>query len=955
IVYSQNDGTYQDSFRLSTSYPSGRYSIFVTAHKLGYQDASAENGFWASIEEGFVMLKIVGHSLTLGENDLVSGILNVTLHSDTITSIEVTNRLMVLDPEGKFVYDNFLGIGGIAEEKRTPILNASISTINFEFSLQSPKLGYYTNLFLVYDVSSRSIQDSTPWSPAFLYTSPPVYIENLGTLFSQSSISTSTEITLQRFEAVKFSFMMADNTTEIMINIGASSNSKFQISLKKESLEIQEELSSSYFWALYNIPSGQYNLTVTALSNTAFINGVSISSSESTVPSVEISKVQATSFSATPGGEIGYYLTVEWNITQTNTINVTAEIEGNVTDYEEYQASLINRRSREFYLSVALPHIAGTYSITFTASLISEGISTQTSIPLEVQENLYNITISPSIEYYRMPSTWEWIWGARGPINVDSSELVALSITNIKIVDIGIENGHPVNATIEFQATNKAGGGWLSFGEGPHYDIWIKDIESEFQIGVIFAGDTEKRYATLAVDPSRNLSFTIKYKISWPAEIMLLVSSVFETVISAADLGLTGVVLDAFLDIVKLIALYSYKMMTEVEHGYMVLQDIANFLKDYTISNLESVINFANKAYYKNGRNPWLAILSAIIIFALKGEIDIGTSVNALVRLFIWAVYKSAANWYKVYEFAVEKALHRYQRSLTATWKHSTKEFIKKLGVAFSVVHLLKILYDLLTKPQEEGKTISSQLDTNSGITFDPIISIGFEGLTAETSIDYFGDTKQLSVHTAKTGTAQDIGSLTLEVDPNMTSVYLPIVSDLTYQRNVFRSCGLNATSTKLIWENGSNTFLIQGNGTMYDGLTKLNLDINQTWIKGFQEMSAEAVQNGTTALLNCSLLYPFGKNLTYSINVTLPENSTIIEVISNKNYTIQGNIISWSTPVDWFTVEFTPPSVNIAVAQVTLAKTIIGQGIPVGINVTVENQGVSTETFNVTIYGNTT
>jgi hypothetical protein len=45
----------------------------------------------------------------------------------------------------------------------------------------------------------------------------------------------------------------------------------------------------------------------------------------------------------------------------------------------------------------------------------------------------------------------------------------------------------------------------------------------------------------------------------------------------------------------------------------------------------------------------------------------------------------------------------------------------------------------------------------------------------------------------------------------------------------------------------------------------------------------------------------------------------------------------------------------DIAVLSVNPLKTIVGQGYTMNINVTVANQGDSTETFNATIYINTT
>jgi hypothetical protein len=50
------------------------------------------------------------------------------------------------------------------------------------------------------------------------------------------------------------------------------------------------------------------------------------------------------------------------------------------------------------------------------------------------------------------------------------------------------------------------------------------------------------------------------------------------------------------------------------------------------------------------------------------------------------------------------------------------------------------------------------------------------------------------------------------------------------------------------------------------------------------------------------------------------------------------------------------PPSVHaVAVTSVTTSKTVVGQGYSLNINVTIVNQGDYAETFNITLYGNTT
>jgi parallel beta-helix repeat protein len=49
------------------------------------------------------------------------------------------------------------------------------------------------------------------------------------------------------------------------------------------------------------------------------------------------------------------------------------------------------------------------------------------------------------------------------------------------------------------------------------------------------------------------------------------------------------------------------------------------------------------------------------------------------------------------------------------------------------------------------------------------------------------------------------------------------------------------------------------------------------------------------------------------------------------------------------------PPEHNMAITNITSSKTVVGQGFSSNINVTVANQGDFTETFNVTLYANTT
>jgi hypothetical protein len=96
------------------------------------------------------------------------------------------------------------------------------------------------------------------------------------------------------------------------------------------------------------------------------------------------------------------------------------------------------------------------------------------------------------------------------------------------------------------------------------------------------------------------------------------------------------------------------------------------------------------------------------------------------------------------------------------------------------------------------------------------------------------------------------------------------------------------------------------------------------------------------------------GYSLDNQANVTITGNTTLAslpdgihEIVVYANDTF-GNMGASNK------IHFTVSTHDIAVTDVTVSKTIIGQGYTLYINVTVQNEGIHTETFNVTAYANT-
>jgi len=93
---------------------------------------------------------------------------------------------------------------------------------------------------------------------------------------------------------------------------------------------------------------------------------------------------------------------------------------------------------------------------------------------------------------------------------------------------------------------------------------------------------------------------------------------------------------------------------------------------------------------------------------------------------------------------------------------------------------------------------------------------------------------------------------------------------------------------------------------------------------------------NGVLATINFKAIG--GGTTTLHLTDTILGNSTAHPI---PHTTIDGNVEVFGG--------------DIAIINVKTSKTIIGQGYPTNINVTVENQGTTTETFNLTLYANTT
>ena len=277
IVNSQSDGTYTDSFRLPNNAPLGKYKVYVTASKTGYEPASNQTEFYATTTElGETTVSVAGHKVSLQEGDTVTATFNATMVSKSLTSAVFSMRLVMVNPKGQIIYDNFNGIGTEVDYKLTTVYNYSISTINIEFALQSPMVGYYSYFFGIYSADTQILYDSTLWTTAFLYTQPPLTTINLGTINPESTISTDTNINTNRFDSIQINFNLSSPLQTLTIKLGTTEGSRFDASLKTQAVEAKKTFYRTNEWILYNLPADEYTLILTTISNKATLNKVTV-------------------------------------------------------------------------------------------------------------------------------------------------------------------------------------------------------------------------------------------------------------------------------------------------------------------------------------------------------------------------------------------------------------------------------------------------------------------------------------------------------------------------------------------------------------------------------------------------------------------------------------------------------------------------------------------------------
>jgi len=924
LVHSSVDGSYIAGFRLPDVTPIGVYKVYASVWKSGYQPSYAQSGFTVSTT-GENIIYIVDRKSDLVITVATVGF-NITQKS-VLGSLVVSCRLEVLNPNLVEIYDNFDGVGTVVDLKKVGVLPNELSEVIFNFVLQDPVVGSYAYRFRVFSDDGQVPLADTGWQPSFSYYSDTIYQFDFGILNPQTTSVDEPSLSLLRGDVISYNFTLNTHVENVTLRVVAAPN---DARLSAELLRgdgLYESRHSNYWidqeendWEIFNIPDGEYIVYITCTSENAEFTSFTVEVGREIVSfSIDFSGIPySDAETATPGGLINFYVPLEWKIYSPDIIEVEATINGEVVGTVSYPISPLSMNKRVFILEMKAPESVGTYGLEISACISSGSISVSIPVDLQVVFGDFNIVLQPQITYLKSPPLWHLARVTDVKV-VNPEEISVLRVENVTFVRVLKYNvdGTPVSGIVRFNVTNMVSDeivAGMKFGDAPPYVVKIHDHVSGDKFEVTALSPGEETVVEIVVDimpfdvESGSVDFEIIYEIWWIGVWTIALSGAFFSTlkvfipVGSAVWGYTD-------DIAKLAIQMVFKYCL-YEQNSMTMEDAYNFFQKHNIwSGSISILNHIAK----KTNNPVAAMMSVFLYLQEKKKINLGQVIDLSISLALLTFQKNFINnpdnWQQILYTAVDRTLIIFgEKAVSATVSTTAiKSFTQTLAAIVSVFSFITFAYRVLTSPGTEIKWVGAELGTGPALEgFDPVIAITFTGPSNETGLTSFRDVKEIVINFTRTGTNDAASSVAFVVDENITSSFLPLFSDPSFQEHILSGFGFNATNSTLNWGDGSGIFELVSNGTLLVGVDRTYMFMNSSYVYGDQILHDEGIRLGKYYWLNHTLSYPFGYNLTYSISVDLPENTAEIIVVSSETYTISGKTIIWNTPVEEISIGFT-------------------------------------------------
>lgn len=866
----------------------------------------------------FVPIIEIGRYESYKISDNVFGVINLT--SDGGFS-NCTVEFQVMAPSGNLVYIERQNVS-LQANTETPVL--------FTWTCGHLPLGDYYSRFIVVDLETQ-IFDSG-WFFGYAVTKP-IFFHDFGSLHEHDYKAHVMLLNLNRGQQSVFNFSLSKWIGYLEVTINGTNGSDFIVEVRNETLYAGTAMyivDGPSSMRIKNAPKGDFEIVVTAQSLMAQLFEISITTSFEAYPILSYTMSDGLSNINNVEGLCGttksYSLTIRYYTNSSEKIALTIRnaTNGIVLHQSTEDASLFSIGNQvEFKFSFEFPPHPTFYDLEFNLTLTESKESLLWTVQFVARKPPYQITLEYDAQtsYYRSPSSLNFLkqW-AFYPVAKETLE--ALEVSNAKIIDISVEEGILKNVTVRFEVTNKYVKNLLWMTAYTYYDLYIYPVcvagkNVEVYRSVVLYGEHEdvvvRGIPVTYVDGKPKVYFHIEFRKSHWANVLdwalrrglkLLTTGKFAAGTHFSDL---------VMEFVNVISDHMYSYVT-IDDALRMLEAVGKGVAGYKLEELmlksfgttdpelicESMPPFALAMYGLNWKDDFSAISSKIV-----GEL----------LSYTFETMKDRPEVFYSIIRDVDLALGIDWRSAGTVPFEEIKSFASSALLSLAVAEgLWDCLVDVLVAPDHERKQTTAYLnepiegdftEVNLG---DPMLSISLSGSISNSVLKTFRlySIESLWIDARRNSNGTTSFAMKIMSSSNYTGAFRALFSDPDLRSGLLSYFGILSNNTVL--EAVEQSLLVEGTGTSVASYDLLSMHIGDGQLEIDMKQPFQAkIENGT-GYINLPMFYPFGENLTYSIELVVPEGSVDIQVLSGGNYTIQDNKIVWTEPIDQILVTFAPP-----------------------------------------------
>jgi hypothetical protein len=820
----------------------------------------------------------------------------------------------------------------ILTESQNASLLANIETpVIFTLVSEDLPLGCYYSRFIISDWSGSLILD-TGWFFGF-YVKEPIFVHDFGTLKSsqyEEYVATPAFL-LNRGEEAIFNFSLSDWVQSLDVRVKGKNFSDFIVEVGNRSYSINADfhlVNGSSSVRIYNAPIGNYSISLNTASLNAEIEEISIETYSKSTPTLwqqlsdevrVVDKVEGLcGTSRVYSLEVGYYTNtsecLELTVTNTSTSALIHNAKENATLFQlDHKAS--------FNFDIDFPENSTTNNLTFNLTLTETKESIMRQVELIAKKAPYELTLKWDVEttYYRVPAALS-LFERSGLYPVEQEELEALDVSDVQIIDIGIQDGNLKNVTINFEVRNRYVHHFLWMTAYTYYDLYIYPVSiggknhQVYKSVVLYNEHENVVVSGIPVtyeDGTPTVYFYVQFEKSYWANIVDWICRHALKLILPPGSALSGIsyFTKAVMEFVNVVADYLY-----LEYS---ADDLNRALEKALMGSMEYLFN--ERLIQDFGTSDVSEICKTMKPFSLFMHVlqweDLPLSLWKLGGNLIRHLFTTFRNKPEIF-YRILRDVHL---AMGVDWRTAgviSLEKVKEVATsALFVLNAAEALYDcvidVLFAPDFERKDTTASFNDPVEGEFsniqlgDPLLSIEFSGNVSQSILStarlYSIDELWLNVFTN-----DSTASYTLGIIPssNYTGTLTSSLSDPNVRSSILSYFGIITENTTFILDN--NALLVEGTGFLQASFKEFSIHIANSSINGYMEQPFSAAAINDTWNVNLSMIYPFGRNLAYKVDVILPKGSTDIQVLSDGNYTINDNQVRWSEPIDQILLEFT-------------------------------------------------